>query len=163
MQYILPISTVATAAVAGTFKTLGAIIVPDTTNLRVRLTDFHLGPATAAPTDVAIEVKVALIADVSAGTAGTKTAITAANIPPVDVGAPACRSSGGIHYTVEPTTYNTYPLWHGGFNHRGVLNWYWLEENRRPVAGQDMLIGILAAPQTAAAVELIGTIGFEEY
>lgn len=164
MIYRLPFDDIVTGAVADTFKTLAAILVADTAGHRVRLRNLIVGFAQDTPPDVPVALKIGRIADASAGTAGTAgNTVSTANMPKVDPGSIACLMTGPRAYSVEPTAYETEPLWSDDLNaHNGIIM-PWPDPDERPRATQDMLIALLAAPRTAVAVAVSGTLEFEMY
>lgn len=162
MRYTLTFSDVATGATADTFKTLAALIVADTAGYRCRIRSIAIGPADDTPQDKSVAIKLARIADVSAGGAGTKTAVAAGNLGKKDPGAADSIISGGRNYTAEPTAYETEPIWQCDVNCRGGLIKEWSAEDA-PIATADMLLGLLAAPRDASAKQLSGTIEFEQF
>lgn len=162
MFYSIPFNNVATGASAGTFKTMAAAIVPDTAGRRIRVRALNIGPADAAAADRNIAVRIERIADVSVGTAGTSTAISAANVPKKDTQSQDSIASGAVNYTVEPTTYETNPLWADEFNDRGGIIKEW-DQNGAPKALQDQLIAVRCAPRTANASNVSGCLEIEVY
>lgn len=160
--YKMTFDNVATGAVADTFTTLAAIVAADTAGYRARLLSLTIGPADDAPVDKNVAVKLCRVDDVSAGGAGTATTVSGANMAKADSESAASVISGGHTYTVEPTTYGTYPLWVGAFNARGGLVKHWDREDA-PVIQRDQLLGLLAAPRDAAAITLSGTMEFEVF
>jgi hypothetical protein len=164
MRYVLPFEAVALSATAGTYKTLAAIIVPDTPGVRVRVTALNIGPGNANPPDTDIEVKLNRIDDVSGGTAGTTTAVSAANMGKKDSGAPTCTVSGAVNYTAEPTVYNTTePQYRLGMNARASAIKEWIDPDDMPKGGADQLIGLLAASRDTTQPKISGSIEFEVY
>lgn len=162
MHYSLIFNDLPTGVVADVFTTLASLIVADTTGHRLRVRSLSIGPADDTPPDVNVAVQLARIADVSAGTAGTKTAVTTGNMAKKDPSNVDSIVSGGRAYSVEPTTYETEPLYQEDINaHGGFIKEWGVDD--APVAGQDMLIAVIAAPRTAAAVRLSGTIEFETF
>jgi hypothetical protein len=158
-KFVVPFDNVATGAAADTYKTMAAIRVADTAGHRVRLRALHVGPADDAPVDKCLAIKISRVADVSAGGAGTSTAVTPAK---KDVASTAALASAGKNYTVEPTTYETEALWQGAINSRGAISMVWSADDA-PVVGQDALVGVLMAPRDAAAVTVSGSLEFEEF
>jgi len=162
MRYSLTFDDVATGTVADTFTTFAAIIVADTAGHRCRLRSLCIGPSDDAPADLNVGIKLARIADVSGGSAGTGTAVTTANMGKIDPGTPASLMSGKRDFTAEPTAYETEPLFAMGMNARGGLIKEWSEDGA-PVVTQDQLLGLLACPRTTTAVKLSGSLEFEIY
>jgi len=163
MRFVLPIQNLDTGAVADTYVTLAALIAADTAGHRCRLRAICVGPSDDAPDDKNCSVQVIRIADVSAGTAGTKTNVTAAAMPRPDSGQRDGVITGGLDYTVEPTTYETYPLWQMDFNIRSGFLKEWPDVDAAPQISRDQLLGFRFAPRAAAAVTVSGTIEFEEF
>lgn len=161
-RYFLNSGDVATGATADTFTTLLALIVPDTAGYRCRLRRLKVTPASANPVDDNCRIQVKRIADVSAGTAGTKTAVAGSAIAKQDTDAADSVVSGGVSYTVEPTTYETRPIFEAGFNMRGGLDHRWTAEEA-PMFLRDQLCGILGANQDNAALDLNILVEFETY
>jgi len=162
MFYTLPFDNKVTHATADTYLTVASLIVPDTAGVRCRIRSLTVGPAQDSQTDIPYAIKIDRIDDVSAGTAGTKTAVAVADIGKKDPGAPNSTVSGGVAYTVEPTTYNGEPLWLSAQNDRGTLIKEWGPEDA-PSADADMLLGVLMAPRTSVAITVSGCIEFEVY
>jgi len=159
LHYVIPFSDVATGAVADTFKTLAAAQAGDTAGYRFRLRRLAVGPADGAPLDKTVSLQLKRIDDVSAGGAGTKTSVTP---EPKDSLQRAAVCTGGENYTAEPTTYNSERLWEIGLNARASVIKEWDPEDA-PVANRDQLIGLLAAPQSADAITLSGSLEIEEF
>lgn len=144
------------------YTTIAALIVADTAGHRCRVVGINIGSDDDTPADRVASVKLARIADVSAGTAGTKTAVTGANMGKTDPNSVASIITGGRAYTVEPTTYETEPLFSEPFNLRSGFFKEW-PENQGKLADQDMLIAVLVAPRTANIAIVTVTIDFEVY
>lgn len=159
MFYTVPAADVATTGSADTFKTIAAILVADTAGHRARLRRLTIGFADNTPADAQVSFQVKRILDVSAGGAGTSTAVTPGKVDP---GTPASLVSAGKNFTVEPTAYETDPLWTDDLNTRGgvVIEW---NEDDAPRVTQDMLLGVLAAPRAAAAQQVTVTMEVEQY
>ena len=162
MRYVLTFTDVATGAVADTYKTLAALLAADVAGNQCRLLALNIGPSDDAPADVNVGIQIKRIADISAGGAGTKTAVSAANMGRPYVDTRDGVITGGRNYTVEPTAYETEPLFAMDFNLRGGFFKEWTAESA-PVIKQDMLLGLLAAPRTAAAAKLSGSLEYEEF
>jgi hypothetical protein len=162
--YTIPFKDIATGAVADTFKTIAALELGDAQENRYRLRKLVVGPSDAAPGDVNVSLSIKRINDVSAGGVGTAgTTITAANLPCVDNECtPAVGLEANINYSAEPTTYETHELWHAGMNGRGALIENWAPEEA-PVVKRDQLLGLLAAPQGAAAFTMSGCMLVESF
>ncbi len=160
MRYKLSFSNIASGAVADTFKTIAAIIAAATVGHRARLLSLQIGPAGDTPTDVAVAVK---LNRTNQATAGTCTAVTAANMAKADKLSLDCLMSGGRNYTVEPTTYDTEAPFQLDFNLRGGFLKEWVDPNQMICWGPSQTFGLLIAPRTAVAVEVSGTLEFEIY
>lgn len=164
MFYSLTFDDVVTLAVDNSYKTLAAIIVADTVGHRCRIRSLIVNPADDVPPDMNVGIRIGRIADVSGGTAGTSTAVTAGNIPKRDPRSVDCLMSGARNYTAEPTSYETEPVFQAGFNVRGGLVKHWHDDDDEAIAAiADQLLGLLAAPRGTTAVRLSGSIGFEVY
>ena len=159
-RYVLDFAGVATGATADTYKTIAALIAADTLGHRARLRKLTITPASANPVDEVCSVQIKRIADVSGGTPGTKTAVAAASISKADPETIDSLVSGGINYTVEPTTYETRALWQASFNMRAGLLKTWNEDDG-PMICRDQLLGLLAAPEDNSALDLNGSLEFE--
>ncbi len=157
MRFSVTATNVATGEVADTFKTMLAVIAGDTAGYRGALRKLTIGPSDDEPKDLNVAVKLCRIDDLSAGNAGTKTAVT-----PVqkDSLSRAAVLSGGKNYTGEPDTYGN-PIWEVDMNRRATIVMEW-DEEQAPVINRDQLLGLLAAPRTAAAANLTITMEFDE-
>lgn len=144
------------------YTTIAALIVPDVAGNRCRVTAINIGCDDDVPEDRFVSVKLARIADVSAGAAGTKTAVTGANMAKTDPNSVASIITGGLEYTAEPTAYETRPLFEQPFNLRSGFIKEW-PENQAKIADRDMLIAILVAPRTANIARVSGSIEFEVF
>lgn len=163
MFYVLSLDDIASLAGSDVYTTIGSIIVPDTAGVRARIRMLSIGPSDDAPGDLNLSLKIARIADVSVGGAGTLTAVSAGNMGKLDPDQTDAPFSGGVAYTAEPTTYeSSEPLWMGSMNDRGGIQMYW-DANDAPRATRDMLIGLLAAPRTAQAIKITGSMLVESY
>jgi hypothetical protein len=159
MRFIVPFSDVATGAVADTFgKTLAAVRAADTAGYRCRIRRLAVGCSDNAPPDLAIALVLKRVDDVSAGGAGTSTAVTPTQRDSLSRAA-VCTAGKG--HTVEPTVYGE-PLFQTEMNLRNTIIQEWDAEGA-PVANRDQLIGLLAAPRTAVAHNLSGELEFEEF
>jgi hypothetical protein len=88
-------------ALTSTAKTLTAVVGAAT--CRVRVWDVNVGASgTYNATDCSIRYDVATK---DASTAGTATAITSANTPPLNPADAVALASGNVNYTAEPTVY----------------------------------------------------------
>jgi len=162
MMYSMVFDDLATGTTADVFKTAASLIVADTVGHRCRLRSLNIGPSDDVPADQNITVKVSRIADVSAGTAGTKTAVTTANMAKKDPGSVDSLVSGGVNYTAEPTTYENESLFTQDMNARGGFLKEWSAKTA-PIFTQDSLCGILVAPRATTAVRFSGSLEFEVF
>jgi hypothetical protein len=158
MRFTVPFEEVATGAVANTYKTIAAIRAADTAGYRFRLRRLQLGNSEDTPQDLAVGIALKRVDDVSAGGAGTSTAVTPLQ---VDSLSRAAVCTAGKNYTVEPTTYGN-PLWEMELNCRNSLDIVWTEEEA-PVVNRDQLLGLLICPRTAVARTFSGCLEFEEF
>jgi len=154
-------NNVASGASADTYLTVASVIAAAGTSYMGRIRAINVGPADDAPADLNISIKMSRIADVSAGGAGTKTAISAANMPRAISYTADGILTGGHTYSVEPTAYETYPIFVTDMNLRGGFFKEWGIDDA-PWIMNDQLIGVLIAPRTAAAATTSGTITYEE-
>lgn len=158
-RFFLVVDDVACGAVANTYTTLAAILTADTAGHKARLLRLNVGPSDDSPADANISVKVARIDDISGGGAGTKTAVTAANL-----GRPQSDQLDGVvtaghTYTVEPTAYGA-ALFQMDINIRGGFFHEW-DLADAPTIGRDMLLGVLVAPRAASAAKVSMTLEIE--
>ena len=163
-KFTLPFNDVPTesGATKDLYTTIASLIVADTAGHRCRVLSINIGCDDDTPEDRVVSVKLARIADVSAGAAGTKTAVTGANMAKTDPNSVASIITGGRTYTAEPTAYETEPLFEQPFNLRSGFIKEW-PENQAKIADRDMLIGVLVAPRTANIARVSGSIEFEVY
>jgi hypothetical protein len=161
MKYSLTCSDLA-SGVSDTFKTLLGIEVPDTAGKRFRLTAVHGGFADDSPRDQQCAIAIKRIDDLSAGGAGTSTAISAGDVAKKDPGSVDCSMNCERAYSDEPTTYDTETLWATDVNGRGAFNKEWLPEEA-PIFTQDQFCGLLAASRTSTAFTVSATLEFEEF
>jgi hypothetical protein len=157
-KYILPFDNIASGATADTYKTMAAVILPDTDNKRVRLTAVTLGPADDSPTDANIGVRIGRTDNTSAGTAGSS--VTAGNMPKVDGSKGDSPATGGLNYSAEPTTVTA--LHYTGINARGSVRIEFHPDDA-PVANKNETLALSVAPRAASAVTLSGAIEFEDF
>jgi len=162
MRYAVHFTDVPSGAVADTFKTIAALIAADTAGYRCRLRSLQVGPADDAPADLNVALQLQRVDDVSAGGAGTANS-NPTPVPKDSLARAAVISAGEDYVTggVEPTTYGN-PLWQIDINRRNSVIKEWGVEDA-PVINRDQLLGLLAAPRTAAAVRLSGALEFEEF
>lgn len=158
MRYSVPFSDLPSGAVADAYVTLAALVAADTAGYRCRLRSLTVGPADNAPADLNVSVALKRVDDVSAGGAGTATAVTATT---KDSLSRAAVIAGAKGHSVEPTTYGTV-LWECDLNLRNSVIKEWGPDDA-PVISRDQLLGLLAAPRTAAAARLSGVLEFEEF
>lgn len=163
MKFSVTFDDVATGAVADTFKTICALRAADTAGHRCRLLKLVVGPSEAGAQDLNIALQLKRVDDVSAGGAGTPDSTpTPAK---ADSLSRAAVITAGVDYItggVEPTVYGTSPLWQGDMNLRNTIIETWTPEEA-PVINSDQLLGLLAAPRTAAARSISGSMEFEEF
>lgn len=163
MKYAVNCDDVATGAVADTFKTLLAIIAADTAGYRARLLKLIVGPSDDTPQDLNVALRLNRVDDVSAGGAGTANSNPTPR--PIDSLSRAAVITAGEDYITggaEPTTYGTVPIWQAEMNRRNTLIQEWVPDEA-PVINRDQLLGLLAAPRTAAAARLSVSFEFEEF
>ena len=151
-------------AVADSFSTAIAMLIPDTTaGHRARIRELTIGPAVTATYDNYIAVKIARIEDVSGGTAGTADAtIAAADMNRMDPDGPIPFWTCPIEYSVEPTAYDAKEVWGTGLHGYSTIDKHWTAE-MAPVALRDQLLGVLLAPRAAADGAFSGTITMEDF
>jgi len=142
---------------------MGAIQTDNAAGSRIRLREIDIGPSDDTPVDVNVALQLKRIKDVSVGGAGTATTVakTESHVHRDDQSqdAPAV---GKHSYTSEPTVYETEVIWQAEINAHGGVQKYW-DEDEAPEIGMDALLGLLAAPRTAAAVRLSGTLTYETW
>jgi hypothetical protein len=159
MRYNISATNVATSAVADTVKTMLMVRAADTLGHRCKLLALIVGPADAAPADANFGIGIKRVNDVSAGGAGTFTAVTPS---PADDLSRAAVVTGGHTATVEPTTYETTWLWGPvGLNSRNSLS-QWLGDLDL-VVNRDALAGVIMWPEAAAAGNWNITMVVEEF
>ena len=162
MFFTVDFDDVATSGTINTFKTMAALVAADTAGYRCRLRKLCVGPADDAPADLNVALQLQRVDDVSAGGAGTADS-TRTPVPHDSLSRLAVITAGEDYVTggVEPTPYGN-PLWQIELNRRNSLIVEWGEEEA-PVINRDQLLGLLAAPRTAAAANLSGSLTFEEF
>ena len=160
MKYILPFSGVATGVVADTYKTIVAAIAADTAGYRFWVNFLALFADDATPLEHLLAVKLARVADVSAGSSGTGTALVP--VQP-DTESVASIITAKTACSVEPTTYETTNLLVGGRHAKTGFVWQWDERDGAPVANRDQLIGLLAAPKSTTAITVRGVMGIVQF
>lgn len=157
--YSVPFTDLATGTVANTFFTAASVVVAATLGHRARLRSLSVGPSDDAPADQNLALKISRIADLSAGTAGTTTAQTP---NPALSSSPAAQAGGNVNYTAEPTAYESVPLWAIDINTRGSVIMQWSADDA-PIAAQDQVLALLAAPRSTTAIRFSGCLVFEEF
>jgi len=164
MIYTIPFQAVALSTTPGTFKTVAGIIVPAGAPIaRAAVARIVIGPADASPFDRDLVGR--LIRAATAGTPGT--ALTAAQIAKSDPAGrdPVC--TGGINYSAEPGSLDTYPGWLAGFNDRSGIDHPFTEEYEEVkavgAAGVVICLQVTAMASTATATVVSGCIKFREY
>lgn len=157
-HFVATAEDVATSASADTYITILGLLLADTIGFRARLRKLSVGCADGTPVDKALAIQVKRVDDVSAGGAGTATALTE-DAKWSDPHTPNVAASKT--YTVEPTTYGQ-PLWHIELNARGSIVMAWDAEDA-PVIERDQLLGILVAPRDAAARQVSVHAEWEEF
>jgi len=160
MKYSLPFENISTSAVADTDKTIAALIVANTAGHRARIRKLTVGFADDAPADRNVNITLHRTNNATAGTAGSP--ITAANMPKKDTGTIDSLMTGGLNYSVEPTTFDANPVWAEELNDRNGLIVEW-DEEQAPKVIQNQTFCLRAAPRAAFASILTGTIEFELY
>ncbi len=166
MLYTVTFESIDTGALADTFKTMLALLMPDTNDgHRARLRKLIVGASQVTPSDDSMLLQIKRILDVSVGSAGTAgTTIGAAAVPKVDPDSIDSFASAKIDYSAEPTTYATEAIYAAPFNTRGGLIERWEPfDPEAPVFRRDQLLGLLIAPRAAAAVAITGSITFETF
>ena len=155
-------SDIATGASANTYKTMAAILASATAGYKARIRELVIVVSLDAPADLQVSLKVNRIADVSAGGAGTAdSSIAASALARPNTDDRDGVTTFGYDYSVEPTTYETNAHYLVDFNLRGGHTKVWGVEDSIYI-NNDMLIGILMAPRTAAAATISGTVVWEE-
>lgn len=168
MRYRLTFEDIATSAVIDEFKTLAAIVVPNTTGIQARLRQVRLGPSDDIPEDRNVSVQVGLI-DLTPGghDAGTPTTVLAgADMFQANPRSPVSAVTGGIGYggANEPKIYDVIPFClEDSFNLRGGFIHTWWDEDEMPEIPQNFALGLLVAPKAAIQVRLSGSIAYEVY
>lgn len=149
---------VASSSSADTYTTILGLLAADTAGHRGRLRKLTVGMSEDTPGDTTYAVQVKRVDDVSAGSAGTATALTEGQIHSLSI-AP---NVAALHtYTVEPSTYGQ-PLWHGEFNSRAsaIVEW---GPDEAPVVDRDQLLGVLVAVRSAVAKNVSIHAEWEEF
>ena len=163
--YTLPFSDIPTGAVKDVYTTIAALIVPDAAGNRCRVRGINFGSDDDTPGDRPVSVRLARIADVSAGTPGVASeTVTGANMAKADPSSVDSIVSGKLGYTVgnEPTVFETKPLFEQPFNDRSGFIKEWPEQEAK-IADRDQLIAVQVAPRTNNIARLGGSIEFEVF
>jgi hypothetical protein len=141
--YYVPIHNIAGKTGSGqqdAYKTLAAIVVPDTADIEVAIMEVDIGPAGDAGLDENFTLSIWRIDN--PGTAGTSTNIAASALkdlgPHTDLPAPDWDAE--IDYSVEPGTFGTYPLCPIGMNDRGGFFKRFFSVKEAPQARQDQVL-----------------------
>lgn len=163
--YYVPIDNIAGNSGSGEqdeYKTLASIIVPDTADIQVAIKEIDIGPASDSAADENFILAVERIDGPT--TEGTKTAITAANINRPHTDLPDPDWSAAKNYTVEPTVFETNPLWLMGQNDRGGFFKRWEDIREAPQARKNQIICVCIActAATPSANSWAGTITVED-
>ncbi len=159
MKFTVNFDDIPTGAVINTFKTIAALIAADTVGHRCRLISLTAGPSEDSPKDLNVALQLKRIDSVSGGTAGT-----AGGTPTPakkDSLSRAAVITAKTNYSAEPTTYGDV-LWQADMNRRNTICKEWSPEDA-PVITRNQHLGLLAAPRTAAATSLSGSLEFEEF
>jgi len=157
MIYYFTIDDAVTGAVADDYTTMIGLKAVNTVGHRGRLLQLIIGPADDTPQDLNLGVRVNKTDNTADGTA---TSVASANIPKADDHARNSIMTAYHTYTVEPTTYGTYPLYQTNINRRGGIIQTWDRDG--PTWGPNETLGILLAPRTAAAARVSITLVWEE-
>jgi len=148
------------SGVTDAYKTAAAVVANDDDKARFRIRSIDVGPSDDVPPDANLSVILNRIADLSAGTVGVSTGITAANLQRSNVNSQDPLATGETDYSTEPTTFETDPVWQMDINaHAGLPKFF--DKKTAPVINRDQLIGIRVASRTGTAIKCSGTIEFE--
>ena len=159
-HFTLPLESLATPAVNGTFGALIGMEFADTLGHEGKLTSLHIGCGVQqTPADVQISVRGAIYDNTTDGTSTD----AIASICKVDAGSVASvLAAVGKQYTVLPTAANRIFL-SDAFNQRGGFHREWHEERKLPKWGQNETLVILAAIGSGDALALVNvTVGWKE-
>ncbi len=159
MIYSVKFDALVTGSTANTYKTLIALIMPNTAGCIGRLRKVVMGPGGAAPEDLSVDIKIGITDSGGAGTPGSTPNVNTIQSHEQDQRASVV-SGLGINYSGEPSTFQTGA---GGFsmNSRATFSQEW-PEGKGPKWGKNQTLCIKGAPGTSAAVHLSGTIEWEE-
>lgn len=160
MRYAITFTDLASGSAADTFKTLLTLILANTAGHRFRVRSLQVGPADDAPADLNVAVRLARTDNSGAASGGS--GVTAANIAKKDSLSRDTVATAHRGPTAEPTAYETEAAYQMDFNIRSGLMKEWTELDA-PVVNRNQTLGLLAAPRTAAAIRLSGTIEYEEF
>lgn len=149
------------SGVSDAYKTAAAVIADDVDKARFRIRSITVGPSDNVPPDANLSVILNRIADLLAGSVGTKgAAITSAGMQRANADTQDPLATGGIEYSVEPTVYETEPVYQMDFNaHAGLIKDF--TPGTGPVINRDQLLGLRVASRTGTAIKCSGTIEFE--
>jgi hypothetical protein len=125
-RFSIHLDNVATNGVIDVYRTMLGMFASDVAGNRFKLRAIAIGGSEDAPVDLAIGIQVARIDDVSAGGAGTSTAITPL---PLDSLSKASCITAGHTYTVEPTAYAAVKLFQMDMNLRNSFIKEWSPED----------------------------------
>lgn len=159
MRYTIPFENLSTGAVADTFKTMAALIMPTAGGTaRAAITGIRVACGDATPTDLTLVCRIRRVLSGSGkGTAGAS--ITAANMPKKDNLSQDAPFTAGTNYTVEPT-YDAKTLWEFTMNTRsGCIEQ--LPPNLEIIGNYDQVLGLEIAPRSAAARVVSGSLDIE--
>lgn len=164
MIYYVPIEEIAGLSGSGnqdTFKTLIAIIVPNSVFCEARILEVDFGPSLVTTVDEDFSCQIGRIA--STDTAGTKAStIAVAAVPKKHTNLPNAHFTVGVNYSVEPTTFETHRIWSIGMNDRGGFFKRYAEKDA-PEARQDewLCVRIAAMAAVPSANKWTGTVTVE--
>jgi len=160
-RYSMTWDNIASGAVADTYRTVAALIVPDTAGNRFRLLSLAVGFSDDSPVDLHAGVMINRTDGTANGTAGSS--ITGANMPKKDPDSVDSIITGGLNYSGgEPTEYEDEEIWGIGLYGKSGFIKEWSELDA-PIVTQDLVLGVLVCPRTAAAVTTTGSMEFEVF
>ena len=149
-------------ATADVYLTAAGCHATDTVGHRYKIREIDVHAADPTPLDKNLAVKLGHILDVSAGGAGTSTAISAANLPKRDSGQIDAPFGAGVKFTGEPTTYKTDQNKQWEFNAHSGLIYGWAFADA-PVCNRDEMRTIRLAPRVAGAIITSGSMAIETF
>ncbi len=155
MIYTVPFELVATSVTKDADKTICAIRAADTLGHQCRLIRLGVSCGNDTPVDRAVRVALLRVDDVSAGGAGTSTAVTPI---PADSLSAAALITAGKNFTVEPTTYGI-ANYLNEINLRNTIDQIWTPDDGI-IVRRDQLLGVVCAPRQAVAEEISGFMEF---